>query len=124
MKFIPPVGIYKSSVLMMSVIQIINKAFYRNRCGFLFSQSKTDTVICRNIKFLSVDRVKLMVALDTYIFKDGTMKENTGNDIVRRLKITFSDKGYIGRLDRSAKRWIDEEISVVTNGLFEFVAKI
>ena len=109
---------------MMSVIQIINKAFYRNRCGFLFSQSKTDTVICRNIKFLSVDRVKLMVALDTYIFKDGTMKENTGNDIVRRLKITFSDKGYIGRLDTSDKRWIDEEISVVTNGLLEFVAKI
>ena len=109
---------------MMSVIQIINKAFYRNRCGFLFSQSKTDSVICRNIKFFSVDRVKLMVALDTYIFKDGTMKENTGNDIVRRLKITFSDKGYIGRLDTSAKRWIDEEISVVTNGLFEFVAKI
>lgn len=72
----------------------------------------------------SVDRVKLMVALDTYIFKDGTMKENTGNDIVRRLKITFSDKGYIGRLDKSDKRWIDEEISVVTNGLLEFVAKI
>jgi hypothetical protein len=52
------------------------------------------------------------------------MKENTGNDIVRRLKITFSDKGYIGRLDTSDKRWIDEEISVVTNGLLEFVAKI
>lgn len=72
----------------------------------------------------SVDRVKLMVALDTYIFNDTTMKENTGNDIVRRLKITFSDKGYIGRLDTSDKRWIDEEISVVTNGLLEFVAKI
>lgn len=65
-----------------------------------------------------------MVALDTYIFKDGTMKENTGNDIVRRLKITFSDKGDIERLDTSDKRWIDEEISVVTNGLLEFVAKI
>ena len=72
----------------------------------------------------SVDRVKLMVALDTYIFNDTTMKENTGNDIVRRLKITFSDKGYIGRLDTLDKRWIDEEISVVTNGLLEFVAKI
>lgn len=65
-----------------------------------------------------------MVALDTYIFKDGTMKENTGNDIARKLKITFSDKGDIGRLDTSDKRWIDEEISVVTNGLLEFVAKI
>lgn len=72
----------------------------------------------------SVNREKLMVALDTYIFNDTTIKENTGNDIVRRLKITFSDKGYIGRLDTLDKRWIDEEISVVTNGLLEFVAKI
>ena len=51
-----------------------------------------------------------MLALDTYIFNDTTMKENTGNDIVRRLKIAFSDKSYIHRLDTSDKRWIDEEI--------------
>ena len=72
----------------------------------------------------SVNREKLMVALDTYIFNDTTMKENTGNDIVRRLKITFSDKGYIGRLDTSDKRWIDEEIGVVTEGILEFMGKI
>ena len=72
----------------------------------------------------SVDRGKLMVALDTYIFSDTAMKENTGSDIEKRLKITFSDKGYIRRLDTSDKRWIDEEISVVTNGLLEFVGKI
>ncbi len=72
----------------------------------------------------SVDRGKLMAALDTYIFSDATMKENTGSDIAKRLKITFGDKGYIRRLDTSDKRWIDEEISVVTNGLLEFVDKI
>lgn len=72
----------------------------------------------------SVDRKKLMVALDTYIFSDATMKENTGSDIVKRLKITFSDKGYIRRLDTSDKRWIDEKIGVVTNGLLEFMGKI
>ena len=72
----------------------------------------------------SVDREKLMVALDTYIFSDTTMKENTGSDILKRLKITFSDKDYISRLDASDKRWIDEEINVVTDGLLEFVSKI
>ena len=72
----------------------------------------------------SVDRKKLMVALDTYIFSDATMKENTGSDIVKRLKITFSDKGYIRKLDTSDKRWIDEKIGVVTNGLLEFMGKI
>ena len=67
---------------------------------------------------------KLMVALDTYIFNDTTMKENTVNDIVRRLKIAFSDKSYIYRLDTSDKRWIDEKIGVVTEGILEFMAKI
>ena len=66
----------------------------------------------------------LMLALDTYIFKDTTMKENTVNDIVRRLKIAFSDKGYIHRLDTSDKRWIDEEIDIVTEGILEFIGKI
>ena len=71
-----------------------------------------------------VNREKLMVALDTYIFNDAMMKENTGNDIVRRLKVAFSDKGYIHRLDTSDKRWIDEEIDVVTESLLEFVSNI
>ena len=64
------------------------------------------------------------LALDTYIFNDITMKENTVNDIVRRLKVAFSDKGYIHRLDTSDKRWIDEEIGVVIEGLLKFVSNI
>ena len=52
------------------------------------------------------------------------MKENTGDDMAKRLKITFSDKGYIRRLDTSDKRWIDEDIGVVTKGLLEFMDKI
>ena len=35
-----------------------------------------------------------MVALDTYIFSDVTMKENTGSDIVKRLKITLLVKSH------------------------------
>lgn len=55
---------------------------------------------------------------------DASMKEKIGNDIEKRLKITFSDKGYIRRLDTSDKRWIDEKIDVVTKGLLEFVSNI
>ncbi len=71
-----------------------------------------------------VNREKLMLALDIYIFSDVTMKENTGNDIKKRLKITFSDKGYIRRLDTSDKRWSDEKIDVITRGILEFVGEI
>lgn len=72
----------------------------------------------------TVDKEKLRKALDTYIFGDTTMNENTGSDIEKRLKVTFGDKGYIRRLDTSDKKWIDEEIHTVTKGLLEFVSKI
>lgn len=71
-----------------------------------------------------VNREKLLMALDTYIFSDATMKENTGSDIEKRLKIIFGEQGYIRRLDTSDKRWIDEDINVVTEGLLEFVSNI
>lgn len=72
----------------------------------------------------TVNREKLMIALDTYVFSDATMRENTRSDIEKRLKITFSDRGYIRRLDTSDKRWIDEEIDVITRGILEYVSKI
>ncbi len=72
----------------------------------------------------NVDREKLLIALDTYIFSDNTMREKTGSDIERRLKITFSDRTYINNLDSSDKRWIDESIDVVTKGILDFVREI
>ena len=71
-----------------------------------------------------INREKLMVALDTYIFNDDAMKEKTGIDIEKRLKITFSDKGYIRRLDTSDKRWLDEDIHVITKGILDFASEI
>lgn len=52
------------------------------------------------------------------------MRENQGSDIVRRLTRTFKDKDYVSYLEKSDKRWIDEDISVVLNGLLEFANRI
>lgn len=71
-----------------------------------------------------VRKEKLLVALDTYIFGDETMKENAGKDIGKRLEFTFNDRVYIQRLDTSDKRWIDDRIDVITGGILEFVGKI
>lgn len=71
-----------------------------------------------------VDREKLIAALDTYIFSDEKMRENSGSDIAKRLKKTFNDKGYIQRLDISDKRWIDTDVDVITKKLVEFVDAI
>lgn len=72
----------------------------------------------------TVNMTKLLPALDTYIFKDSTMREKEGKDIVKRLKLTFGDKAYIRSLDKSDKRWIDDEIDVITKGLLDFASRI
>ena len=70
------------------------------------------------------DMTRLMSALDTYIFHDSSMREREGKDIVKRLKFTFSDKTYIRNLDKSDKRWLDDEIDVITEGILKFVSNI
>ena len=72
----------------------------------------------------NVDEIKLWQALDTYIFHDDTMREKEGQDIVKRLQFTFSDKEYIRSLDKSDKRWIDDEIDVITEEILKFASKI
>ena len=72
----------------------------------------------------TVDMEKLLLALDTYIFKDDSMREKEGTEVVKRLKFTFSDKTYIRSLDKSDKRWIDEDINEITSGLLDFMSKI
>lgn len=72
----------------------------------------------------NVDSENLLNALNIYIFSDDTMRENTGADIERRLRITFNDRGYMERLDTSDKRWIDESIDVVISEILEFIRGI
>ena len=71
-----------------------------------------------------INMTKLKPALDTYIFNDDTMREKQGKDILKRLKFTFSDKIYVQSLDKSDKRWIDDDITMIIEGLLEFVGKI
>ncbi len=72
----------------------------------------------------TTDMEKLLLALDTYIFKDSLMREKEGKDIVKRLKVTFGDKAYIRNLDTSDKRWLDDEINIITEEILKFVQKI
>lgn len=71
-----------------------------------------------------IDKGKLRIAINTYIFSDSAMREKSGEDIVNRLKFTFSDKSYVKTLDASDKRWMDERIDVIIKGLVEFASKI
>lgn len=69
-----------------------------------------------------IDMEKFKVALNSYILEDNGMKEKHINDIVKKLSITFTNKRYRSRVDRSDKRWIDESIDVILSGILNFIS--
>lgn len=63
---------------------------------------------------------KFLRYIDLLIFKDETMRENTMDDIVRRLESSFKDKNFLKRISTSRQRWIDEDIEVIAKGIVDF----
>lgn len=53
---------------------------------------------------LNID--KFLQYMDLLIFKDGSMRENTIEDIVRRIENNFKDKNFLKRISASRQRWI------------------
>lgn len=58
--------------------------------------------------------------IDLLIFQDESMRENTMDDIVRRLESSFKDKSFLKRISLSRQRWIDEDIEIIAQGILEF----
>lgn len=71
-----------------------------------------------------VDVEKLKVCLDIYIFNDSGMKENNLVDIIKRVKFVFGNDAYKNRVDKSDKRWIDDDIESVFNRIIGFLEKL
>ncbi len=55
------------------------------------------------------------------IFDDEGMRENNMNDIVRRIEKVFGDTSYKSKVDRSDKRWLDNSIDEVFDGILTYL---
>lgn len=64
----------------------------------------------------------LMNCFQLLIFRDSGMRENDMRDIVRRIEKVFSDTGYKGRVDSSDKRWLDNDIDEVFDGILTYLS--
>ena len=64
----------------------------------------------------------LMNCFQILIFEDSGMRENDMRDIVRRVEKVFSDTGYKGRVDSSDKRWLDNSIDEVFDGILTYLS--
>ena len=68
-----------------------------------------------------VDSTKLSQYIKLLIFDDTMMRENSMEDIVRRVENSFKDKSYLKRISTSRQRWIDKKIEVITKGIVDFL---
>ena len=71
-----------------------------------------------------LDREKLMNCLDSYIYNDSKMRERNSKDIAKRVEMAFKDRLYLNRLRRTDKKWLDEDLDTILNGLISFIESI
>jgi hypothetical protein len=71
-----------------------------------------------------LDRDKLTLCFESYIFSDKGMRENSMSDIVRRITNVFQNKSYKSRVDGSDKRWLDENIDEIFEKILLFLNSI
>lgn len=71
-----------------------------------------------------VDSEKILQYIKLLIFDDAMMRENSMEDIVRRVENSFKDKSYLKRISTSRQRWMDEKIEVITTGIIDFFKEL
>ncbi len=65
-----------------------------------------------------------MSCLDTFIFSDTGMRENSMQDILRRVRNTFASSRYRARLSSSKKNWLSMEIPSVLEKITAFLESL
>lgn len=68
-----------------------------------------------------VDIGKLKRCMDVLILSDAGMKENSFEDIRRRVSNTFRNQAYLNRLKTSRKNWLGIELATVLDGIIAYL---
>lgn len=71
-----------------------------------------------------IDIEKLQVCLNSYIYSDPKMREKNSKDIAKRVNMAFKDRMYIRHLRSTDKKWLDEDIDKILNGLILFIESL
>ena len=50
------------------------------------------------------------------------MRENDMSGVVRRIEKVFKDSAYKSRVDKSDKRWLDDDIEEVFDGILAYLS--
>lgn len=69
-----------------------------------------------------VDVKEFIACMDSFVFNDTKMREKNMNDVIDRVSKTFMDETYKNLVDKSDKRWLDDNIDVVFNKILSFMS--
>ena len=69
----------------------------------------------------NIDKDKLRICMDLYVYRDPKMREKEKEDVVRRVESVFQNKAYFNRLNNSDKKWLDEDLNVILGELIIFL---
>ena len=72
----------------------------------------------------NVNIEKLLQYIELLIYNDVGMRENSMEDILRRVENSFNDTNFLKRISTSRQRWMDEKIEDITVGIVEFIRKM
>ena len=68
-----------------------------------------------------LDERELLKCIDTYIYKDSEMRENNKKDILSRIENIFNNETFKSNVDKSDKRWIDDDIDLIFSKIKQFI---
>ena len=67
---------------------------------------------------------KLSQCFHTFILDDPGMRENNISAIVRRVEFVFRDDTYRQRVDKSDKRWLDDDIADIFGRILSYLREL
>ena len=67
---------------------------------------------------------KLRKVVDVLVFKDSGMRENSMDDICKRISAVFKDKQYLSRVSSSRQRWLDGDIHDIADGILNYLERL
>lgn len=54
-----------------------------------------------------------------YIYEDSTLDVNNKEELIERIKRTFSNDGFIKNIEKSDKNWLELDIGIVTRKIVQ-----
>lgn len=72
----------------------------------------------------SINKKELKKCFDTFIYNDSGMKENSIDDIRKRISFVLSNPEYRKKLAASKKNWLDKSDDEACDGIINFLSRL